>query len=308
MGLPMGSARIAGIRGSGDAIPATSAQVADVAMMVVLLIIRRSWVRSPAAPLFELPHLKCVVMGSQSGCDGDMRRPGCLWICQWHWCRGAVGRLLVHLPLGVHYGACVILGIHRDGCGEAALQRCRQEFDGRGVPWTGSAASCHCRNALAAELAQEPVGRGAGCRRRVPDEAALVGAALLEGPVGVAAVLDAEHDDFARFLADAVQDAIGAASGGPDPGEVVAQWLADPVGLAGQCGGEELDHCGGDGLWQLAGQGAPAGGVRTSSYLSPGVIAAAGGRRLRRGCHRRGRRPRRLRGCRRARRGRSGRR
>ena len=28
-----------------------------------------------------------------------------------------------------------------------------------------------------------------------------------QGPVGVAAVLDAEHDDFARFLADAVQDA-----------------------------------------------------------------------------------------------------
>jgi hypothetical protein len=44
-------------RGSADAKAATSAQVAELEKRSVVLIIRRSWVRSPPAPLFDFSLL-----------------------------------------------------------------------------------------------------------------------------------------------------------------------------------------------------------------------------------------------------------
>src|ERR1022692_889079 len=54
-------------RGSADANTATLAQVRSPGRRSAGLIIRRSWVRSPPAPLFEFPHVKCVFVGRQVG-------------------------------------------------------------------------------------------------------------------------------------------------------------------------------------------------------------------------------------------------
>ena len=49
--------------------PLAISQVMPSEAIVLLngLIIRRSWVRSPPAPLFEFPHVKCVFMGRHMG-------------------------------------------------------------------------------------------------------------------------------------------------------------------------------------------------------------------------------------------------
>jgi hypothetical protein len=75
---------------------------------------------------------------------------------------------------------------------------------------------------------------------------------LLQRPVGVAAVLDAEDYDFIQIFADAVQNAVGPAPGRPYASQVIAQWLSDLVWLADQGGREELDYCRRDWFGQLS--------------------------------------------------------
>src|SRR5450755_1844074 len=96
----------------------------------------------------------------------------------------------------------------------------------------------------------------------------------LQRPVGVAAVLDAKDDHFARIFADAVENAVGAPPGGPHASQVITQWLADSVWPADQRGSQELDHGGGDRLRQLPGQG-------TACWRGKGefVVVLAGHRR-----------------------------
>jgi len=68
-------------------------------------------------------------------------------------------------------------------------------------------------------------------------------------------VLDAQDDHFVEVFVNAVENAVGTPARGPHPGQVIPQRFTDPVGLADQCRGQELDHCCGDRLGQLAGQG-----------------------------------------------------
>lgn len=72
-------------------------------------------------------------------------------------------------------------------------------------------------------------------------------------------MLDAEHDDLATVLTDAIDHAIAAAAGRPDPGEVTAQWLADATRLPHQARREEVDDGSGDGLRQAFCQGPTRG-------------------------------------------------
>lgn len=59
---------------------------------IVGLIIRRSWVRSPPAPLFELSHFKCVFMGRQMGVAVMCRLADGIW--------ASAGEPLASVPLG----------------------------------------------------------------------------------------------------------------------------------------------------------------------------------------------------------------
>jgi len=61
------------------------------------------------------------------------------------------------------------------------------------------------------------------------------------GAVDVAAVLDAQHDYLAWLVPQAVEHAVRAASGGPDPGQVAEQWRADPSRLLHERGREKVD-------------------------------------------------------------------
>src|ERR1039457_5797448 len=86
---------------------------------------------------------------------------------------------------------------------------------------------------------------------------AVVGVGAWSGRrVGGGAVLDAEDDQFADVFADTVENAVGAPGRGPHASQVVAQRLADPVGLADQWCGQKLHDCCRVWLGQLPGQGA----------------------------------------------------
>lgn len=63
----------------------------------------------------------------------------------------------------------------------------------------------------------------------------------LQRPIGIAAVLDAQDDDFMKVFPDAVQDPISTSTRRPHPGQVITQRLANPGRLFDQCGGQELD-------------------------------------------------------------------
>src|SRR4051794_15698042 len=68
-------------------------------------------------------------------------------------------------------------------------------------------------------------------------------------------MVDAEDDHLAGGFVDAVQDAVGAATGGMDAGEVSAQGLAHPMRVADQRAREELDDGRRHGLRKLVLQG-----------------------------------------------------
>jgi hypothetical protein len=55
--------------------------------------------------------------------------------------------------------------------------------------------------------------------------------------IDVAAVPDTEHDDFSPVVVDAVEDAIGAASGAPDALQLVAERRAYPSRFVEQWAG-----------------------------------------------------------------------
>src|SRR6266851_6612049 len=76
----------------------------------------------------------------------------------------------------------------------------------------------------------------------------------LQRPVGVAAVLDAQDDDFAEVFADAVKDPVGAPARRPHPGQVITQRLANPGRLPDQCGSQEFDDRRRDRLRQFPSQ------------------------------------------------------
>jgi len=59
-------------------------------------------------------------------------------------------------------------------------------------------------------------------------------------------VVNAHDDDFPRVFPDPVQHAVRTASSGPDPIEVIAERLADPVGVVQEGRGHELDDGGRD--------------------------------------------------------------
>jgi hypothetical protein len=54
-------------------------------------------------------------------------------------------------------------------------------------------------------------------------------------------VVDAEDDHLASGFVDPVQDPVGASTGGVDAGQVSAQGLTDPMRVADQGAGKELD-------------------------------------------------------------------
>ena len=76
----------------------------------------------------------------------------------------------------------------------------------------------------------------------------------LQRPVGIAAVLDVQDDDFAEVFPDAVKDPISTPTRRPHPGQVIAQRLADPGRLLDQCGSQEFDDRRRDRLRQFSGQ------------------------------------------------------
>lgn len=45
-------------------------------------------------------------------------------------------------------------------------------------------------------------------------------------------MLDAQHNDFAEVVVDGVQDTVRPTSSGPDAGRIVAELLADSMGLS----------------------------------------------------------------------------
>lgn len=61
--------------------------------------------------------------------------------------------------------------------------------------------------------------------------------------VYVPTVLDAQHDDFAILLVDAVQDSIGSAACGVDADELSAEGFAHSVRVVDEGSGKELDDC-----------------------------------------------------------------
>jgi hypothetical protein len=92
----------------------------------------------------------------------------------------------------------------------------------------------------------------------------------------VVAVLDADHDDFARLLVDSVEHPVGASAGGPDSVQIESQWLAYPLWVGYQTGGEELDCGGSYRLWKGAGErrtgGVVSGRARSRSPAQPSYL------------------------------------
>jgi hypothetical protein len=76
----------------------------------------------------------------------------------------------------------------------------------------------------------------------------------LQRPVGIAAVLDAQDDDFAEVFPDAVEDPISTPTRRPHPGQVIAQRLANLGRLLDQCGSHQLDDSRRNRLRQFPGQ------------------------------------------------------
>lgn len=83
-------------------------------------------------------------------------------------------------------------------------------------------------------------------------------------------MLDAEGDDLPEVVADAVQDAVRTSAGGPDTGEVLAQWFPDAVRLLDECSRQELDRRCGDDLRESVGQGAAGGRCQDDLVFWPG--------------------------------------
>ena len=79
----------------------------------------------------------------------------------------------------------------------------------------------------------------------------------LQRPVGIAAVFDAQDDDFAKVFPDAIKDPISTPTRRPHPRQVIAQRLASPGRLLDQCGSEELDDSHLNRLRQFPGQCPP---------------------------------------------------
>jgi len=69
-------------------------------------------------------------------------------------------------------------------------------------------------------------------------------------------MFDTEDDDFESVVIDAIEDAIGASSGGPDPRKVVAERLTDAMRIGHERGGEEVDDGDSDGLRKFLCNGA----------------------------------------------------
>jgi hypothetical protein len=65
-------------------------------------------------------------------------------------------------------------------------------------------------------------------RQPIARHAATVMLSCLQRAVRVAAVLDAQDDEFAEVFPDAVKNPVGAPSRRPHPGKVITQRLADP--------------------------------------------------------------------------------
>lgn len=93
-----------------------------------------------------------------------------------------------------------------------------------------------------------------------PRENPAARAGVRSGPVGVAAMFDAQDDDFTGFLCDPVEHAVGPAACGPDAGELAAERLADAVRIVNERGREELDDGCSDWLGKSLSKSASGGG------------------------------------------------
>lgn len=67
-------------------------------------------------------------------------------------------------------------------------------------------------------------------------------------PVHITAVLNSKDRDLALVIVDCVEHPVGASARRPAPGELALQGLADPVWLAEEIAGDELDDRCCDGL------------------------------------------------------------
>jgi hypothetical protein len=98
------------------------------------------------------------------------------------------------------------------------------------------------------------------------------------GSIRVTPVIEAEDDDFAVLPVDAIKDAVGAVSGRPDAGQILAQFLAGPALVGDQGGSDEVDNCCCHCLGQI---------VRDSPSLNTEMVSSSCSRsevlRLRRG-------------------------
>lgn len=109
-------------------------------------------------------------------------------------------------------------------------------------------------------------------------------------------MLDAEGDDLPEVVADAVQDAVGTSAGGPDTGEVLAQWFPDAVRAAGRVLPSGTRRWGDD-LRESVGQGAAGGRCQDDLVSWPEITDGTGAQPRPRGPRHPGSRPGRPRGC-----------
>src|SRR5262249_58498849 len=82
-------------------------------------------------------------------------------------------------------------------------------------------------------------------------------------PVDIGSVVDVEDGDRSGVVVDAVDDAVGAASGPVAAVQSSEEWFAYAVGVDGQGLLAELQHGGGDRFGQSVGDGPPSGGQGT---------------------------------------------
>src|SRR5262249_44711620 len=82
-------------------------------------------------------------------------------------------------------------------------------------------------------------------------------------PVDIGSVVDVEDGDRSGVVVDAVDDAVGAASGPLAAGQKSEEGFAYAVGVDGQGLLAELQHGGGDRFGQSVGDGPPSGGQET---------------------------------------------